>query len=420
MEKSMQDKQNKAEEKHKDAQPDATNSAVDSPDEQPTVEASEPDKDATPDAEPAAPSDAELTAAVDDTPPPQKQKRSWIGVLAFLIAICALAVTGYGYQQLQQMKIELAERSDALSSDLQSNKQASNQAAQKAADVAASVEGKFQQVSRQIQTQQSGMTELQDRLTRGMQQVSKINGNSRKDWLLAEVEYLLRLANQRVLMEQSPAEALAMMQSADKILKETDDVSIYNIRKALAKDITALESVPKLDVDGLFLKLAALSDQIANLRQTPITEKNKVPNLVDGITSEAVAQSINDGLESSWNQALDKLSKLVVIQHNDEPVEPLMSPEQNFFLRQNLRLMLEQAQLALLQGQQAAYDTSLKKAHKWVGTYFEEKDATTQTLLKEIKALSGVNVAPAMPNISSSLIVLKDYLAKLHDGKGAA
>ncbi len=414
MEKSMQDKQKKAEEKYKDAQPDATNSAVESPDEQPPVAASEPGKDAIPDAEWAAPTDAE--AAVTETPPPQKQKRSWIGFLAFLIAVCALAVTGYGYQQLQQIKVDLAERSAAFNSDLQSNKQASNQAIQKAV----SVEGKLQQVSRQIQTQQSGMTELQDRLTRGMQQVSKINGNSRKDWLLAEVEYLLRLANQRVLMEQSPAEALAMLQSADKILKETDDVSIYNIRKALAKDITALEAVPKLDIDGMFLKLAAISDQIANLRQTPITDKRKVPNLVDGITSEAVAQSINDGLESSWNQALDKLSKLVVIQHNDEPVEPLMSPAQNYFLRQNLHLMLEQAQLALLQGQQASYNTSLKKAQNWISTYFEEKDATTQALLKELKVLSSANVAPAMPNIANSLIVLKDYLAKLHDGKGAA
>jgi uroporphyrin-3 C-methyltransferase len=118
-------------------------------------------------------------------------------------------------------------------------------------------------------------------------------------------------------------------------------------------------------------------------------------------------------LKASWNRALDKFEKLIIIRHRDEPIEPLLSPEQAFFLRQNLHLMLEQAQVALLQRKQQPFDSSLSRAREWIATYFDSKDATTTALLEGLAELSTINVAPELPDISASLTSLKEYFSHM-------
>ncbi len=367
----------------------------------------------------AAEPDSGQKQAQDDP----KKSRSWIGVLAFFLAICALIVAGYGYQKIQLLQSETAtlkSTTNGLNSSLESNLQQSVAAASKAGKQATAASGQIKSLQAELATQQGNVNEMQDRLTRSMKQISQIGTNKRKDWLLAEVEYLLRLANQRVLMEKSPVGALALLQSSDQILKETDDVSIYNVRKAIANDIAALEAVPKLDSDGIFLKLAALNEQVSKLNLVSIANKRELPEMLTKVTPEAVTETLNQDIKTSWNQAMDKLGKLVVIQHRDEPIEPLLSPQQVYFLQQNLHLMIEQAQLSLLQGHQGSYDASLEKASNWVSRYFEAEDSTTQAILKGLKDLASVQVSPPLPDISSSLKALKAYLADVHSGKGAA
>ncbi|OMH39195.1 hypothetical protein BGP75_04440 [Motiliproteus sp. MSK22-1] len=350
----------------------------------------------------------------------EKKSRSWIGVLAFVLALCALIVAGYGFSKLQELQLQTASLESSAASVNESIDQNLQKTIAAASKESGKAEAKIDALKSELQAQQQHVSELQDRLTRATKQMSKIGTDKRKDWLLAEVEYLLRLANQRVLMEKSPVGALALLKSSDQILKETDDVSIYNVRKAIASDIASLESVPRLDVDGTFLKLAALNEQVSKLRLIPISDKRELPDMLKEVTPDSVSESWNQGLKASWNQTMDKLEKLIVIQHRDEPIEPLLSPEQVYFLQQNLHLMIEQAQLSLLQGQQGSYDASLNKATEWVSSYFEAEDSTTQSLLKGLNDLKSIQVSPALPDITSSLKALKAYLADIHDAKGEA
>jgi len=345
--------------------------------------------------------------------PAETEKRcgaTWPGKLALLLSLCTLGGGGYlaweGWQLKQQSTQLQTQLTQKVETALANGK----------ADVAQTVS----QVSHQLgqlqahaEAEKKNIAELQDRLTRSIQQVTADREVSRKDWLLAEVEYLLRLANQRVLMEQTPDGALTLLKSADKILSETDDVTIYDVRKALASDIAALEAVPRLDAEGVFLRLNALNQQVDNLRTVPVSERRELPQMLEEITPESVKQSWGEGFKASWNKAMDKVEKLVVIQHHDEPIKPLMSPEQAFFLQQNLHLMLEQAQMALLQRKQQAYDSSLNKAQDWIATHFDPKDATTAALLSGLAELSEVNVAPELPDISGSLTSLKEYLSRM-------
>ncbi|ANG64827.1 heme biosynthesis protein [Marinobacterium aestuarii] len=361
--------------------------------------------------------DAEVTEVPTQNPPksadsPEKAKSAsrWPALAALVLSIIALVLIGYlGWQgwQWQQGNAQALQ---------QISEQAYSAQADGQAQLTQEIDSLQQQMATlksQAQTDKSGIEALQERLTQSIQQVMSGQQSSRKDWLLAEVEYLLRLANQRVLMEQTTDGALKLLKSADLILKETDDVSIYDVRKALAADIAALESVPRLDTEGAFLQLGALNTQVDRLNLVPVTNKRELPALLEQITPDSVSESWTQGLKASLDGAISKFEQLIIIQHRDEPVEPLLSPEQHFFLQQNLHLMLEQAQLALLQRKQNAYDSALGKAENWIDTYFDPQDATTNALLRGIAELKLLQVSPEVPDISGSLNTLKAYLQQM-------
>lgn len=392
-------------------------------------------------AEPKAKPDANKKAsekATSEQPKPaaaenkeSEQGATWPGKLALLLSVAALGVSGYLYyqslqntQQQQQTLSSIGTLKQDIASAVETATAAASKAESEVGRQVSAINSQLQAAKADAAKQSAEVTELQERLTRSIQQVeaSTQQSNSRKDWLLAEVEYLLRLANQRVLMENSPTGALALMKSADKILQQTDDVSIFAVRKSLASDIASLEAVPTIDQQGSYLKLAAMSEQIDNLRMVPLTDKNKLPSLIDDVTADSISESLQQDIKESWANAVAKVEKLVVVQHRDEKIEPLLSPTQHYYLRQNLRLMMEQAQLALLQKQQSVFDESLAKAHKWIGDYFQADDATTLALLKGLKSLEGLKIDPAMPDISNSLTTLKRYLQQAADlkAKGGA
>lgn len=350
--------------------------------------------------------------------PPRKPKAvgekrcgaTWPGKLALVLSIITLGGGGYLVWEGWQLKQQNSQLQERLSQQVET---ALANGRAEVAQTVSSVNQQLGQLQARSEAETESIAELQDRLTRSIQQVTASRELSRKDWLLAEVEYLLRLANQRVLMEQTPNGALTLLKSADTILSETDDVTIYDVRKALAADIAALEAVPRLDTEGVFLRLGALNRQVDNLRVVPVSERRELPQMLEEITPESVKQSWGDGFKASWNKAVNKFEQLIVIQHHDQPIKPLMSPEQTFFLQQNLHLMLEQAQMALLQRKQQAFDSSLSKAQDWIATHFDPKDATTVALLTGLAELSEINVAPELPDISGSLTSLKDYLGRM-------
>ncbi|MCV6588808.1 MAG: uroporphyrinogen-III C-methyltransferase [Marinobacterium sp.] len=366
---------------------------------------------------------SEPAAAVAAMP---KQGATWPGKLALALSFAALGASGYLYWMSQQQSLRItqtAQTAEVMRSEVNAKVDSTiNGARSDLSSNIAQMNSKLGQLQAQAGTDRQNVNELQDRLTRAMKQLAAKQTNTRKDWLLAEVEYLLRLANQRILMENTVNGALSLLKSADKILAETDDVTIYDIRKAVAADIAALEAVPQLDTEGLFLKLGAMNRQVAGLRVTPLSQQHQIPELINNLAPENLKASWSDGLQETWAKAVDKLQTLVVVQHRDIAVKPLLSPEQKYYLQQNLNLMLEQAQLALLQRRQDSYDSALKKAEEWLNTYFQQDDGTTQGLLRGIEEMKKVKVSPELPDISNSLAELKSYLHQMSElkRKGAA
>jgi uroporphyrin-3 C-methyltransferase len=277
---------------------------------------------------------------------------------------------------------------DAESVDLQALDQRWELRLQKAvSEAAAELAGDVARQSRQLQ-------ELAAQLAaRGTEPNIAINRDS---WMLAEVEYLLRLANQRMLLAGDTATAEALLSSVDKILRDLDDVSLLGVRRAVTSDLASIRAVPKIDTEGSYLRLAALIKQVERLvifelpePETPVVEE--------------VSDSWQGQLRRGYQEALAKLSSYLVVRRRDTPAEALMDPHWERLVRENLRMLLEQAQVALLSGNQRLYRESLDRSRHWVAEFFLTDELAAEAMEREISELMEQTIAVDLPDISDSM-----------------
>ena len=333
-------------------------------------------------------------------------KKGASGILATIISLVALGAVGAGGYVAQQKLTLLEENFNQRSAAQQLEATA---AVNDANAAVAELTESFQQIQAEKVAQTAEIATLQERLSDAIKQVEAGRDRSESDWRLAEAEYLLRLANQRILMENRAEGALALLRSTDTILKELDDVSLYPLRQSLASDISKLESVPNLDLEGTYLRVAALIERSKDLPTLTLEQQRQLPELIDNVITEQVDTETQQSITSGFAKAISKLESLIVIQRHDQPVEPILSPDQGHYLRQNIQMLLEQAQLALLRQQQSIFTTSLSRAQSLLMQYFDRDNYTTSVLIQSLAELTTLNVSPTIPDISGSLKALQQH-----------
>jgi uroporphyrin-3 C-methyltransferase len=215
---------------------------------------------------------------------------------------------------------------------------------------------------------------------------------SAREWKLAEAEYLMRIANHRVLMEDDSAGAMRLLQSADAILAELDDFALHEVRARMADEILGLQQVRRDDLQGLYLRLEAVKSQIDEL---PVASPEYLQR-TERTSSE----------KTVWQILAEEFGELVRIRSTAESVEPLLAPDEQRYLELNLRLSLEQAQLATLKRHQGVYEHSLSRVREWLPTYSDPKDERARAVLDSLDELLEVDLSRALPDISGSLRAL--------------
>jgi uroporphyrin-III C-methyltransferase len=246
-----------------------------------------------------------------------------------------------------------------------------------------------------------GLASVEGVLAEQQKELARFSANDRNSWLLVEVGHLLRLANQRLVMAGDPVAAQALLNSADTVLREMDDARLHTVRAAVAADIASLRAVPRVDVEGIYLRLAALLEQADTLVIFQLPEQPKQP------LPEAAADW-QGRLQQGYAAALTKLSNYLIIRRRDVPMQALMDPQWESLVRQNLRMLLGQAQVAALLGNQILYTASLDRAQQWLAQFRESDEVTAQAMAAEISRLLDLTVTVAQPDISRSLQALDD------------
>jgi uroporphyrin-3 C-methyltransferase len=234
----------------------------------------------------------------------------------------------------------------------------------------------------QFQQQQINLNQLQQ-LTTGKQ----------SGWLLAEVNYLVQLANYNVRFTRDVPAAIALLQTADQRLTTVDDPALIAIRHQLVKNIADLQAVPKVDLAGVLLRLTTLQQQVTQL---PLQLPTAPPETV---TSKPEVDKTKPAwrreLAASWHS----LRQLVIIRRVEQPITPLPSVMQQAYLQQNLQLLLQQARAAVLRDQTDIYQANLQQAKDWIQRYFVHDAALTQAVVQSLTDLQKMNVAPALPDL---------------------
>jgi uroporphyrin-3 C-methyltransferase len=215
------------------------------------------------------------------------------------------------------------------------------------------------------------------------------------------------MANQRVLMEQDASSALQLLQSADEIIRETDGLMAHRLREALAHDIVALKAVSSPDTQGIYLELSALVSQVPLLGRT--LPAYQAPS---SATDQSPAPSgFLVRILGLIRHAGTKIAHLVDFRRDESVIKPILPPKEEYFLRQNLVLKLQIAQMALLERNQSVFQSALGEAQIWVSGSFDGKNPGTVAMVKSIRRLSASQVAVDLPDIASSLKAARSQLA---------
>lgn len=244
-----------------------------------------------------------------------------------------------------------------------------------------------------------------------MADVTQLVAGGRRSWQLSEIEHLLLIANDRLQLAGDLEAASTALQLADARMASMNDPALLPARTQVANELAQIAATPRVDTRAIALKLASLVRQVPELPLTRIAPSEFVPAApVDDTASGAEAMA--DAGKRALHMAKQALKQMVVVRKADEPTRPLLPPEQDYFLRQNLTLKLETARLSVLRGQETVYRDALQTALAWVGGNFDTDNRGVQAMQAELSSLSGERVVQARPDITGSLQAVQQVIAK--------
>ncbi|MDP5208132.1 uroporphyrinogen-III C-methyltransferase [Microbulbifer sp. 2205BS26-8] len=285
--------------------------------------------------------------------------------------------------------------------------QQASQPQQADADLSSQIESQ----ARTIEELQQQLAGLQRSITAQGNRLSELGNVTRKDWQLAEASYLLRMANQRLILEDDSRAALGLVEEVDSILREVDLPDLYGVRQQLAQDITALKLVQDVDREGLFLRLRALEGALIRARIQP--EFDMTHPQPEGQEEEPQPEGVT---QPPWQRGWQKFIRFLrdSVRPIDGDINPVMlSPQSEVRFRQTLRLDMEQAQLALLRGDTTVYKDALNSARELLLTY-GTPNPHRDALAQQLAELSEERIQAQMPNLNASQVALNNYIEQLH------
>ncbi|WP_438765052.1 uroporphyrinogen-III C-methyltransferase [Kushneria sp. TE3] len=328
-------------------------------------------------------------------------RRSILLPLLLVLLLLSLAAIGFGAWLFEQQRNDMAQ----LRQDVDQVQQSSSQSSREVSSALDSRDQRISSLESQLEDNDQALSRVMEELTRSQQ-------TDERQWQSAEIEYLLRMANQRLQLERDISGAQSLLETADQRLRQIDNPAQLPVRRAIASELSQLESLPEVDQNGLFLTLSAMANQVDTL---PLSQE-----------SEALAAQKDDGslFTGGWREQLSRmgtqLKDLVTVRRHDEPLEALITPAQEGYLRQNVRLLLEQAQLGVMRSNEEIYRESLERANTLITTYFRTEDSNVQRVRDQLNQLGQRNISPELPDISGSIEALNKLQNARRNGQGAS
>ncbi len=237
---------------------------------------------------------------------------------------------------------------------------------------------------------------------------------NRDEWALAEIEQVLTLAAQQLQFTGNVKSAMLALQLAESRLSRSDRPQFVPLRRALARDIERLRALPYLDVAGVSFKLDGL-----------VTASDRLPMAFEERLAEPTIEPVTTNTEGTLgmltrlgHDVWAELRGLVRVRRLDAPEPPLLAPAQAYFLRENLKLRLLNARLALAMRDQAGFREDVRVAQLWVNRYFDPRAQATVAFNAQLKELAQVPVSVELPTLNDSLDAVRVFKTRRERAPG--
>jgi uroporphyrin-3 C-methyltransferase len=303
---------------------------------------------------------------------------------AVLIAFCLLGFEWYDTRaRLAQLRDDAAARTSELSVDARRSLDATRDLRESTQELAGKI-GAIETKQNENRSREVALEALYQEPSRG-----------RDEWTLSEVEQTLQIASQQLHLAGNVSSALAALQEIDARLARADRVELGALRKLIQRDIERLKSAPNLDVAGLTLRLDSVIESVDAL---PLRSEEKK-------TEEVASAAPPSGRwwERAAASAWGELKSLVRIQRVDVNDPRLLAPDQAYFLRENLKLRLLHARVALLQRNEPLFRSDIKQAREWIERYFDPRAKSVTAAADALAQLDAAAVQVELPSLSESL-----------------
>jgi len=336
----------------------------------------------------------QVKASTSGQPPSDKAKNHGVVLGAVAIAIALALGVGLWLNGKHQAAQQEAAR-QTLAAEIADLQQQSNRDKQSLIDRLAAQ-------TKTMETAQQQQAALSQQLDELKEKVSTISGKDAQTWLLAQSDYLVKLAGRKLWSDQDVTTAAALLKSADASLADMNDPSLIDARRALTSDISILAALSQVDYDGIILKLNQLSNGIDNL---PLADNNSDDEPMDANSSE-LSSSLREwrqNLVKSWHNFMDDF---ITIRRRDATAEPLLAPNQDVYLRENIRSRLLIAAQAVPRHQNEIYKQSLDTVSTWVRAWYDTNDANTKAFLNQLDELAQINISMDVPDTLESQAIL--------------
>ena len=312
-------------------------------------------------------------------------------VIVAVVAVMLLAWQWYdSHQQINTLQQDLAQRLAAADVENKQSRGVAEQVREATREAQVKL-GVLEAKLQESQNQQIALEALYQELSR-----------SRDESLLTDVEQTLLVASQQLQIAGNVKSALIALQAADARLARLDRPQLAGLRKVIARDIERLKLAPYVDVIGISARIDILMGLIDSL---PLAMEVRPPPPAAAADAGTDANAWTRFTRELWRDLRD----LVRIERMDRPDLPLLAPGQTYFLRENLKLRLLGARLALLARDEKSFRADLAAAREWLTRYYDARDKAVANAAVTVRQLHDSQISIEVPDVAASLDAVRNY-----------
>jgi uroporphyrin-3 C-methyltransferase len=329
----------------------------------------------------------------DRNAPPKRSGGGLIATFALLLALAAAGFSAWHAYESRRVAAELELEMARKLAEIKTIGSDSRRLSTGARDVARDMEARLGQIEARlvgIQNERLAMDSLYQELSL-----------SRDEWTLAEVEQILLVASQQLELASNVKAALIALEAADARLARSDRPQLTQLRRVISEDIERLKASPFVDVTGIGLKLEHI---ILSIDDMPLSIETR-----PAVAADARSNSAADGWRLMLAEVWTDLRGLVRIERIDSPAGPLLAPDQAFFLRENVKLRLLGARLALLARDETSYKADLAAATESLTSYYDVTATSVVSAVGTLDQLAQADIRIELPNVGASLDAVRNY-----------